>query len=378
MIASRIGRALLLVVTFTVFAAGSRAAAAARPNIIVILADDMGFSDIGCYGSEIATPNIDKLAAGGLRFTQFYNMARCCPTRAALLTGLYPHQVGIGHMIDPYAAAIRAKLDSPAYTTKLNDRCLTVAEALSTGGYQTFMTGKWHVGGQREAWPDRRGFGRSFVVIKGAMNYFGSGAQLDAGETKMELALDDAPYEIPEGFYATDAFSDYGARFIRERDAGRPFFLYLAYNAPHWPLHALPQDIAKYRGKYKEGFAAIRERRLKKQRQVLGQDWALSPRDPKANDWDELTPEVQDDRDLRMAIYAAQVDRMDQGIGRVLAVLHEAGIERNTVVPATRENVFSTMQDGQRAVEFKIYQGESRRVADNVHLGRIMIDGVRM
>ncbi len=231
-----------------------------RPNIVVILADDMGFSDIGPYGSEIPTPNLNALAEGGARFSRFYNTSRCCPTRAALLTGIYQHQAGIGHMVDDYAIQTRAQLGGPAYTTKLNDRCVTIAEVLGSAGYDTLMSGKWHVGNERDAWPDRRGFSRSFCVVSGAMNYFGGGVQHLVGRTTMEMQLNGEPWTPPqEGFYSTNAFTDRAIEFIKDRkDPAKPFFLYLAYNAPHWPLHALPEDIAKYRGKYREGCAAGR------------------------------------------------------------------------------------------------------------------------
>lgn len=322
---------LLGLASITTFATG-----ATRPNIVVILADDMGFSDIGCYGSEIQTPNIDRLAAEGVRFTQFYNTSRCCPTRASLLTGLYPHQAGIGHMTDDYAKEVRAKLGGPAYTTKLNDRCVTIAEVLGTAGYETMMSGKWHVGSEREAWPDRRGFARSFCVVGGAMNYFGSGIQHTTGPAVMQLQLDGQPWKAPdEGFYSTDAFTDRAVQFLRERkDAERPFFLYLAYNAPHWPLHALPEDIAKYRGKYREGFEKVRVARLQRQVQsgLFPANTPLPEAEPAVRNWENFTEEQRDEWDLRMAIYAAQVDRMDQGIGRMLGTLREIGADANTLI----------------------------------------------
>jgi arylsulfatase A-like enzyme len=317
------------------------AAAKSRPNIVIILADDMGYSDIGAYGSEIPTPNIDRLAKEGIRFARFYNTSRCCPTRAALLTGLYQHQAGIGHMIDDYAKEKRVLLGGPAYTTKLNDRCVTIAEVLGEAGYDTMMAGKWHVGSEREAWPDRRGFARSFCVVGGAMNYFGSGTQHVAGPTAMQLALDGKPWTVPrEGFYSTDAFTDRAIAFLEERkEPARPFFLYLAYNAPHWPLHALPEDIARHRGKYREGFENIRAPRL--QRQIAAglfpPSTALAPREAVAV-WENLSDEQRDEWDLRMAIYAAQVESMDRGIGRLLTALRELGAEQNTLVIFMSDN----------------------------------------
>ena len=301
------------------------AAAARRPNIILIMADDMGFSDLGCYGSEISTPNLDGLAARGVRFTQFYNTARCCPTRAALLTGLYNHQAGIGHMVNDRGF--------PAYQGYLNDRCVTIAEALRPTGYRTMMSGKWHVGEDRPHWPIDRGFERCFSLISGATNYF----RLEKGR---QMALDDQPYTPPaEGFYITDAIADHAVKYIGEY--GRrpePFFLYLAFTAPHWPLHALPEEIARYRGRYMKGWDALRKERHARQIQmgIVDKRWPLTPRDPAAPAWEDVSDKEM--RDLKMAVYAAQIDRMDQGVGRVLAKLREVGAEENTLVMFLADN----------------------------------------
>ncbi len=324
--------ALALVLSAVTFSSSAEP----RPNIVIMLADDMGYSDIGCYGSEIATPNIDRLAREGVRFTQFYNMSRCCPTRAALLTGLYPHQAGIGQMVDAYAKGDRDKLNSPAYTDRLNEHCVTIAEALGAAGYETMISGKWHVGNAREAWPDRRGFMRNFSLVSGAMNYFGVGPQHLRGITTMPMVSDGEPWTPPqEGFYSTDAFADHAVTFLRERkDKERPFFLYLAFNAPHWPLQAPPEDIAKYRGKYRAGFGEVRKARLERQIEMglLPKGTPLLPRDPQVKAWGTFSDAERDEWDLRMAIYAAQVDHMDQGIGRVLKTLHDIGAEENTLL----------------------------------------------
>jgi arylsulfatase len=296
-----------------------------RPNIVVILADDMGFSDVGCYGGEISTPNLDRLAAEGLRFTQFYNAARCCPTRAALLTGLYPHQAGVGAMI--------RNLGTPAYQGFLNDAGVTIAEVLREQGYRTFMSGKWHVGEERPHWPTDRGFDRYFGLISGASSYF----KLDKGR---KMALDDQPFTPPaEGFYLTDAITTHALQFLDEAK-GKPFFLYLAYTAPHWPLHALPDDIAKYRGRYRLGWDELRRQRHTRQLKLglVNKQWPLSPRDPAAPAWDSLRDAAKDAWDLRMAVYAAQIDRMDQGIGRVRAKLRQLGVEKNTLILFLSDN----------------------------------------
>ena len=304
---------------------------AKRPNIVLIMVDDMGWSDIGCYGSEIRTPNIDRLAREGTRFTQFYNTARCCPSRAALLTGLYPHQTGVGHMVADYG--------DPAYRGFLNDRCVTAGEALRQAGYATYMSGKWHVGAEPAHWPRQRGFDRYFGLISGASNYW----RLDSNR---RMALDDQPYTPPDdgSFYMTDAFTDYAVNYIEEHRTGErrgdPFFLYLAYTAPHWPLHAHESDIARYRGTYDQGWDVLRLQRHERQKRMglVDPQWDLSPRDPKAAAWDSLDDAQKAEFAHRMAVYAAQVDRMDQGVGRVLAALEQQGILENTIVLFLSDN----------------------------------------
>jgi arylsulfatase len=315
------------------YAAPEEAPARKRPNIVVIMADDMGFSDLGCYGSEIRTPNLDRLAQDGLRFTQAYNAARCCPTRAALLTGLYPHQAGMGGMVSTSA---KPRPAGP-YQGYLNRECVTIAEVLRGAGYRTYMSGKWHVGEAPEHWPRKRGFDRYFGLISGASSYF---ELLDEERGRRFMANDDAPY-TPEGdqFYMTDAFSDHAVQYLDEhRDPDTPFFLYLAYTAPHWPLHAWPEDIAKYRGTYRIGWDELRERRYRRLLElgIIDPKWRLSPRDPEVPAWD--TVENKDDWDLRMAVYAAMIDRLDQGVGRVLDTLRRIGAEDNTLVLFLADN----------------------------------------
>ena len=330
-----------LVLLVTILFSGRASVAAAvntRPNIILIMADDLGFSDIGCYGGEIATPHLDTLARKGLRFTQFYNPGRCCPTRASLMTGVYPHQAGVGHMVDAYAASRRAEFNSPAYTDRLSPQTPTIAEVLKPAGYRTFMVGKWHLGYRPEEWPAARGFDRSFVMIEGAMNFYGYGPQhsLPLGEQgTLPMAVDHTPYIPPrEGFFTTDAFTDHAIDYIRETRDGAPFFLYFAHNAPHWPLHARPETIAKYRGKYRAGWDEIRARRYEKLRQegVIHSRWPLAPRPANLPAWVDLPAEKQELWDSWMAVYAAQVEEMDASIGRLLATLRETGQEKNTLI----------------------------------------------
>lgn len=304
------------------------AAGRKRPNIVLILCDDLGYSDIGCYGGEIQTPNLDQLAAGGMLFTQFYNGARCCPTRASLLTGLYAHQAGVGHMT--------GNAGFPAYQGYLNRQCATIAELLKSAGYQTYMSGKWHVGDQREVRPQKRGFDEYFGLIRGSCNYFRPGEN--------EIWDGDQPYKIPDNgqFYTTDAFSDYAVKFIdrASRSPEQPFFLYLAYTAPHYPLQAWPEDIKKYRGRYRKGWDRLRQERYKRLLQLglLDPEWVLSDRDDRNAPWESLAEQEQDWRDQLMATYAAMVDRMDQGIGKVLTKLGEVGADDNTLILFLSDN----------------------------------------
>jgi arylsulfatase len=296
-----------------------------RPNIVIILADDLGFSDLGCYGSEIATPNLDRLAAEGLRFSQFYNAARCCPSRAALLTGLYPQQCGVGHMTDDRG--------TPAYRGRLGANCVTLADVLRRAGYHTFMSGKWHLGMRHPEMPLDRGFERYFGQLSGACNYFHP-------EPNRVMMFDNQVIrDFDNDFYITDAITDHAVDFVNAaRRAREPFFLYLAYTAPHAPLHARPEDIAKYRGKYRAGWDQIRRQRYDRlvQMGIISSSWPLSPRNDEAPAWDTVSD--KDEQDLWMAVYAAQVDRMDQGIGRVLTALRETGVEPNTLVLFLSDN----------------------------------------
>ena len=298
-----------------------------QPNIVLIMADDMGFSDIGCYGGEIETPNLDRLAAHGVRFTQFYNAGRCCPTRAALMTGLYSHQAGVGHMVGNHG--------HPAYQGYLNRNCVTIAEVLREAGYQTLMTGKWHVGSQPGQWPCDRGFDRFYGSNTSTGSYFG----IHDDNYDRRLILDDAEVEPPAEWYATDAYTDYAIDFLKATDGtDRPFFLYTAYTAPHWPLHALPEDIAKYRGRYLQGWDAVRNQRRERMVQlgIVERHWALSPRGDRS--WVSLSREKKNEMDLRMAVYAAMVDRMDQNIGRLITTLKEIGAFDNTLILFLSDN----------------------------------------
>ena len=299
-----------------------------QPNILLILNDDMGFSDLGCYGGEIETPNLDSLAMAGLRYSQFYNTARCCPSRGSLLTGLYPHQADIGHMMGSHGI--------DGYLGDLSNKAVTLAEVLKLGGYSTYMSGKWHVtrhvDGPKHNWPSQRGFDEFYGIITGAASYW-QPRTLTRNNERIGLESED--------FFFTDAISEEACHQIRkhsESEVGSPFFQYVAYTAPHWPLHAHPEDISKYKGRFDAGWDELRAQRQTRMNEMglLNTDWQLSPRDPRVVPWEEEPN--QEWQALRMEVYAAQVDRMDQGIGRILTTLKETGQLENTVILFLADN----------------------------------------
>lgn len=308
-----------------------------RPNIILIMSDDMGYSDIEPYGGEINTPNLNDLANGGMRFSQFYNTARCCPTRASLLTGCYPQQAGIGLMTNPPGNPTAEDLGFPEYKGKLNSNTVTIAEVLKNAGYATLMTGKWHVGfHDKNQWPLQRGFDKFYGFLAGAGNFF-------KPEYPRGITLGNDTIKIAEeNYYTTDAFTDYAIQFIDEAKSTnkeKPFFLYLAYNAPHWPLQAPKEDIDKYRGKYMKGWEKLRKDRYNKMQEIgiIDESWELSNHD-NIIAWDSLDYDKKVEMDLRMAIYAAMVDRMDQNIGRLITYLKVENQFDNTLIIFLNDN----------------------------------------
>lgn len=311
------------------------AAAPPRPDVLLILADDMGYSDIGCYGGEIPTPHLDALAAGGLRLTQFYNAARCSPTRAALLTGVHPHEAGMGMLAEDQVQ--RAPDNAgPGYRRYLAPEVMTLAELLRPAGYATALSGKWHLGFQgEEKRPLARGFDHFFGLLAGSSSYHRPVEPRPFTRGREMLP----PPEDPE-FYATDAIADDAMQFLRERGREEPFFLFLSFTAPHWPLHARDEDIAKFTGRYREGWDVWRERRFARQQEIgiIPEHTKLSPRDDGVRAWSDLTADEQRELDHRMAVYAAQVHRMDWNIGRVVATLRELGRLENTVIIFLSDN----------------------------------------
>lgn len=300
-----------------------------RPNIIMILVDDMGFSDIGPYGSEISTPNLNRLAKEGLRFTQFYNNPRCCPSRASLMTGVYAQQAGMGLMTADYG-----RYPYPGYRGDLSDSCVTIAEALRSGGYDTALAGKWHLTPNKkdfsqQNWPLQRGFEKFFGTIEGAGSYFNPAS----------LARDNTPIEAGDNFYYTDAIAQNSVQYIDEFcRQGNPFFLYTAFTAPHWPLHSFEEDILKYKDSYRGGWDELRRSRHARQIKmgIVDGKWGLTERDPRVPAWELASYKEWEVR--RMAVYAAMIETMDRGIGKILAKLDELGIADNTLVMFMSDN----------------------------------------
>ncbi len=308
-----------------------------KPNVIIIMTDDMGYSDVGCYGSEIKTPNLDGLAEKGIRFSQFYNTSRCCPTRTSLMTGLYAHHAGMGLMTDDEGP------NNPGYRGRLMERCVTIAEVLSPTGYLCIQTGKWHLGHKKkEWWPVGRGFDRSYSCPQGGGFYFRpSSFKVERLVVRGDEVLYSPKKDPPQGWYATDAYTDEGLKYVEEAVKDKkPFFWYLAYNAPHFPLQAKPEDIAKYRGKYKVGWDKIRQQRYEKliELGLIDSKWKLSPRDSLIPAWGTLSEKQKDEQDERMAIYAAMIDCVDQNVGKIIDKLKELNAFDNTLILFLHDN----------------------------------------
>lgn len=297
-----------------------------KPNVILILADDMGWSDLGCYGSEVSTPNLDKMASQGIRFTQMYNTSKCFPSRASLLTGLYSQQTGY----------------HKSYKQPMNN-AITLGELFKEAGYTTMWSGKHH----STELPTTRGFDHYSGLFEGASNHFNTGEQR-VGEGQPAQKRPDRPWVIdgeviqpytpPKDFYTTDAFTDYALGWMDKQKEDEPFFLYLSYTAPHDPLMAWSEDIEKYRGKYKEGYEAIRKARFQKQKEMglIASDYPLSQ--STFQNWDDLSEEQKIEEDLKMAVYSAMIDRLDQNIGRLLSKLDEMNVRENTLILFLSDN----------------------------------------
>lgn len=325
----------ILAIASLLFAVGQTSLAqkaANRPNIILIMADDLGYSDIGAYGSEIETPNLDRLAKEGLRLREFYNNSICAPTRASLLTGQYQHKAGVGFF--------NVNLGLPAYQGYLNNQSLTVAEVLKGAGYSTLMSGKWHVGDDSLYWPNQRGFDRFYGFIGGASNYYDIGKYPEKA-APVVLVKDNKKVTLEAGKYLTDEITSNAIGFLDDQaKTNKPFFLYLAYNAPHWPLQAPEETIKKYEGRYDIGWDSLRARRYARQQELglIPAGQTISPRDSLVPEWDNLSYEDKQVWKRKMEVYAAMVDRLDQGIGQVLEKIKALQKDENTLVLFISDN----------------------------------------
>ena len=333
-------------------AVGTEAVKGSRPNIVLIMCDDLGFSDLGCYGGEVRTPQLDRLAAEGMRFTQFYNNAKCTTTRASILTGLYPRFGSQGH---------------------LRRNMITLGEGLQLAGYQTALSGKWHllrapgadkkVAGSwlrdfdRKTHPYFRGFERFYGLLDGCCNFFDPSRpdpSYKGGRIRNFGQDDRAVVTFPGDYYSTEAFTESAMEYVREfaaKDA--PFFIHLNYTAPHYPLHARPEDIAKYRGRYLKGWQVMRQERWRRQ-QAMGlaaDHWSLTETDSRAYAWEGADHEFED---FRMAVYAAMIDSMDQNIGRLRKVLEEEGVADNTLILFLSDNGGCAEEPGGRNPEIRV------------------------
>ncbi|MBC8351989.1 MAG: arylsulfatase [Planctomycetes bacterium] len=325
----------LLILSIILTGVAPELLAADTPNVLVIVADDLGFSDLGCYGSEIETPHLDKLAAGGVRLARFYTTGRCCPSRASILTGLYPHRAGLGHMVKD--------LGQPGYRGRVSDRAVTLAQVVNTAGYRSFISGKWHLGGDD---PTQHGFEEFYGTLVSAKTFWEPDHFLRRPANRERRAYD------KETFYGTDAVTDHAISFLdlARKTPTKPWMLYLAYNAPHFPLQAPKEDIAKYADRYHVGWDEIREQRLKKMKSLglVPKSTPLTPRSPFWNygetatglnpPWSTLPEVRRTDLARRMAIYAAMVDRLDQNIGRLLADLCSKDEFDNTLIIFLSDN----------------------------------------
>ena len=318
-----------------------------QPNILLIVADDLGFSDLGAFGGEIQTPHLDEIALEGLRLTNFHTASTCSPTRSMLLSGTDHHLAGLGSM----AEAIRPEQKGqPGYEGYLNDQVAALPELLHDAGYYTIMSGKWHLGLTPDRFPARRGFEKSFTLLPGAANHYAFEPDIPEEEIPGLLKVTRGLYAendkyitaLPEDFYSSDYFTDRLLDYLQDEDsrAERPFFAYLPFSAPHWPLQAHPEDIAKYKGIYDEGPEVLRQKRLAKIKELglVGEDATIHPVLAKTKFWNSLTDEEKQFSARTMEVYAAMVDRMDQNIGRVIEYLKQTGQYNNTIIIFLSDN----------------------------------------
>lgn len=317
------------------------ASAEERPNVILILVDDMGFSDIGAFGSEIHTPNLDGLANGGVKLTNFHTTPVCAPTRAELLTGVDHHKTGMGNFPELLQDN---QIGKPGYEGYLNERVVTIAERLKGAGYITIHSGKWHLGYAPQANPVARGFDHSFALLGGGHNHFGADQATDRPRpdlpnTGLAYTLDGNKVAIPENFYSFDYFTDKFISFLPESTDRRPFFGYLAFTAPHYPIQAPADDIKRYRGVYDAGYDVLRQERLARLVKLgLIPEHTVAHAQSSPKRWTDLSDDERRIESRTMEAYAAMVDRLDQNVGRLLAELKKRGKYDDTVIIFLSDN----------------------------------------
>ena len=306
-----------------------------KPNILLIVADDLGYNDLGCYGGDIKTPNIDLLARRGLQFTNFHTSPLCAPTRAMLLSGNDNHVAGIGSMFPVKGTPREGK---PGYEGHLTDRIVTVAQLLKDGGYQTFMTGKWHVGFEDPYIPYAKGFEKSFVLLNGGGNHFNNNPIIE--NEPPQYRQDNQPVLFPEGKFSTDVYTEKMIGFIKGRQADKPFFAMLTYTAPHWPLQVPAEYIDKYKGKYDMGYDSLRVLRFNRQKAtgIIPSNARLPSRASQIKPWTGLTSEEKKIESRKMELYAAMVENLDDHIGQLIQYLKKSGQFDNTIIVFMSDN----------------------------------------
>lgn len=316
-----------------------------RPNVLIIMTDDMGYSDIGCFGSEINTPNLDNLANNGLKFTSFYNTPRCSPSRASLMTGVYPHQAGMGRL------ASTRSFPEPGFHHDLSKNTITLAELFQANGYSTYMSGKWHLAHDykptstdKSNWPLQRGFEKYFGVTGGSASYY----------NPRSLVSGNRAIAPSENFYLTDAITDTTVKYIMEHPEEKPFFMYVAFTAAHWPLHAPENEVEKYKGLYDEGWDVVRMKRFEKLKKlgIISESTRLSKRGENIPAWQDEP--MKDWQARRMEVYAAMIDMMDQGIGRIIEALEEYGYLENTIIFYLQDNGACAEFQGEQNLELPL------------------------
>jgi arylsulfatase A-like enzyme len=306
-----------------------------RPNILLIVADDLGYADLGCYGGEIKTPNIDLLAKQGILFTHFHTSPLCAPTRSMILSGNDNHVAGMGSMFSVNGTSREGK---PGYEQHLTNRIVTVAQVLKDGGYQTFMTGKWHLGAQDAFIPYAKGFEKSFALMNGGANHFNNNPI--SPNNPPQFRQDSQVVLFPERSYSTDVYTEKMMGFIKDAKKDKPFFAYLAYTTPHWPLQVPADYIDRYKGKYDLGYDSLRVKRFNRQKAmgILPDSFALRPRNPEVKPWTDLSADEKKIESRKMEIYAAMVENLDAHIGQLMQFLKSSKLLDNTIIVFMSDN----------------------------------------